>query len=194
MGCAQSTNASSTKKKSEGSKPGVHEDQVAGHVGSLRFDGNKLYKIGAPIEAKHYKLINSTDELNDDFHKALVLFAPITPKFYGSKDVEVNGKQRVELCIENLNCNDDIVSTTCSFMDIKIGTSTLTHNGISKGEAFIKDRAAKDAETTTTSLGFCICGFVIKDVNGVKTEQGYKTHKQVTTANVPDYLKKILVG
>ena len=144
MGCSQSTNISSTKKKSDVAKSDVHEDQVAGHVGSLRFDGNELYKIGAPIEAKHYKYINSPAVEGDDFQNALVLFVPIAPKFYGSKDVEVNGKQRVELCIENLNCNNDVVSTTCSFMDIKMGTSTLTHNGISKGEAFIKDRAAKD--------------------------------------------------
>ena len=36
-----------TSSKSE-AKLDIHEDQVAGHVGSLRFDGNKLYKLGAP--------------------------------------------------------------------------------------------------------------------------------------------------
>lgn len=119
----------------------------------------------------------------------------MVPKFYGFKDVEINGKQRVEICIENLNCNDEgVVTPFFSFMDIKMGTTTLTQNGSSKGEDFIKKRAAKDDLTTSTTLGFCICGFVIKDIHGNKTEQAYKTHKQIKAANVSDYLKKILVN
>jgi hypothetical protein len=79
----------------------------------------------------------------------LVLLAPITPKFYGSVEVEAHGNKRIESCIENLNCNEDIVSTTCSFMDIKIGTSTIPHDLINKGEDFIKKCDAEDAETTS---------------------------------------------
>ena len=139
-----------TSSKSE-AKLDIHEDQVAGHVGSLRFDGNKLYKIGAPQEAKNYSLINSPAPDGHRYHAALQHLAPVVPKFYGAEEMEVNGKQRVELCIENLNCNEDgIVTPYFSFMDIKMGTSTLTQNGSSKGEEFIKLRAAKDDATTST--------------------------------------------
>ena len=131
--------------------------------------------------------------IGDDFHNALVLLAQITPKFYGSVEVESHGKKRVESCIENLHCSEDLMSSTCSFMDIKIGTSTLTQNRINKGEEFIKQRALEDAETTSSSLGFVIDGYCIRDIHGNKTETGFKTHKQVTAANVTHYLKKILV-
>jgi len=77
-------------------------------------------------------------------------------------------------------------------MDIKLGRSTLTKDGVKKGEKFIAERKAKDEETISASLGFVVCGYVIYDKNGVKTESGYKTHKQVTEDKVVDYLRKIL--
>ena len=182
-----------TSKDKKDAKIDFHEDQVAGHVGTIRFDGHKLYKIGANAEASHYKYINSPPVIGDDFHNALVLLAPITSKYYGSVEIESHGKKRVESCIENLHCNQDVVSSTCSIMDIKMGTSTLTQNRINKGEDFIKQRTLEDAETTSSSLGFVIDGYCIRDIHGNKTETGFKTHKQVTAANVTHYLKKILV-
>ena len=116
------------------------------------------------------------------------------PLFYGWKEVEFNGKKKAEITMENLFCFDGVVSKACSFMDIKIGMSTLTLNGKSKGEEFIAGRAAKDAATTTSTLGFTICGYMIKDKNGAKVEAGFKTHKLIQEDKVCETLKKILVG
>ena len=78
-------------------------------------------------------------------------------------------------------------------MDIKFGKSTLTLNGASKGEAFINSRAAKDLETSSSTLGFTICGFLIKNEKGETVEHGYKTHKLLKEpSKISETLKKIL--
>ena len=46
-----------------------------------------------------------------------------------------------------------------SFIDIKMGTSTITRNTKKKGAEEIKRRNEKDEKTTTAELGYTICGF-----------------------------------
>jgi hypothetical protein len=77
-------------------------------------------------------------------------------------------------------------------MDIKLGRSSLTKNGVKKGAEFIASRKAKDEATISASLGFVVCGYVIYNKQGEKTDSGYKTHKQVTEDKVCDTLKKIM--
>jgi hypothetical protein len=48
-------------------------------------------------------------------------------------------------------------------MDIKLGRSSLTKNGVKKGAEFIASRKAKDEATISASLGFVVCGYVILD-------------------------------
>lgn len=77
-------------------------------------------------------------------------------------------------------------------MDIKLGRSTLTMKGRAKGDDFIAQRRAKDEQTTSATLGFTVCGYLIKDAAGNKKESGYKTHKLITEDKVGATLNKIL--
>ena len=62
-----------------------------------------------------------------------------------------------------------------SFIDIKIGTSTITLNTLAKGESEIARRTAKDLTTTSGEQGFTICGFCQKNgQDGQVIESKYK--------------------
>jgi hypothetical protein len=95
--------------------------------------------------------------------------------------------------IENATAFNGQACSTASFMDIKLGTSTLTKNGKSKGEAFIAYRNQKDEKTTSASLGYCVCGYLIKDSLGNKSDSGYKVHTLVTAKTVIPTIRKILL-
>lgn len=75
------------------------------------------------------------------------------PKFYGSQSNE--DKTETKIGLENL-LNP---APNASYMDIKLGTSTITINTLKKGEQEIARRTAKDKQTTSEELGYTICGF-----------------------------------
>ena len=61
MGCE-----TSVPKETKDPKSKVDALQVAGHSGTLKFEGGILRKISAPAEAKNYVLINSQPSDTDD--------------------------------------------------------------------------------------------------------------------------------
>ena len=92
---------------------------------------------------------------------------PFVSKFYRS--FTQDGAQWIE--IENLLHK----APNASFMDIKLGTSTITQNTLKKGQAEIDRRNEKDAKTTSAELGFTICGFQQKNgTTGEVVESKFK--------------------
>ena len=76
------------------------------------------------------------------------------PKFYGAKKIE--GSQKWKVTLENLLYGLE----NGSFIDIKLGTSTLN-----QGKSTLKKvvRNNVDLNTTAKLLGFTMCGMTIKD-------------------------------
>ena len=88
--------------------------------------------------------------------RSLQELKPFVPAFYGERTSE-EGKS--EIGLENLLG----AAPNASFMDIKLGTSTITLNTLSKGQGEIARRTAKDKKSTTPELGFIVCGYCQKD-------------------------------
>jgi hypothetical protein len=70
-----------------------------------------------------------------------------------------------------------------------MGTTSVTGNTpADKVEAINR----KDAETTSTRLGFRVTGYIIKGPEGVILEKEYKPHKTVTEEHLPGIIRKLL--
>ena len=83
MGCE-----ASVPKQTKDPKSKVDAQQVAGHSGTLKFEGGVLKKISAPAEAKNYALIYSEPKDDDDAYTiALRKLKDLVPLFYGSEDI-----------------------------------------------------------------------------------------------------------
>ena len=104
---------------------------------------------------------------------------PFVPLFYGKVgDTEIK--------IENLLQ----MTPDASFMDLKLGTSTITLNTIKKGQAEIDRRIAKDKKTTSAELGYTVCGYCKKDVNSGETvETKYKLFPP--KEDIPEVFRKV---
>lgn len=137
MGC------STAKAKVPVSKNDKNQ-QVAGHAGAIKFVGDKLQKKCNAEEVNNYQAIYSTETFQAS-KEALSLqkMKPFVSKFYRS--FTQDGAQWIE--IENLLHK----APNASFMDIKLGTSTITQNTLKKGQAEIDRRNEKDAKTTSLS-------------------------------------------
>lgn len=171
---------------------GADQFQAAGHAGSFKFDGAILRKLTSEAEANNYKAANSEpSQALDEYSVEMRKLRSLMPKFH-SIEKQADSK-KWQLAIENCLAFDGKPSETCSFMDIKLGTSTLTINGEAKGADFIANRQTKDEKTTSATLGFVICGYLIKDSNGSNTDSGYKVHTKITQDTVVPTLRKILV-
>jgi hypothetical protein len=131
------------------------------------------------MEADNYARIFSEPSVDEDcLSTELRKLQGFVPHFYGSQALLSQGKkQSCEIMLEDLLGSD--LSSTVSFIDVKMGTSTLTLNGEAKGPKFIQDRAIKDCITTTKQLGYTICGFELQDSQGQVVGQGTKMHTEV---------------
>ena len=89
------------------------------------------------------------------------------------------------LCMENLLWGLE----TATFLDAKLGTSTLTKRAATLGKA--EARAKKDAKRTHKDLGFSLTGYCIKDKDGATVEKKVKFDDEVTKDNIDDYLTKL---
>lgn len=98
---------------------------------------------------------------------SLQMLKSYVPQYYGQ--VEENGEKKIE--IENLLHK----APNASFMDIKLGTSTITLNTAAKGQSEIERRTAKDKTTTSGELGYTVCGLCKKnEETGAVIESHYK--------------------
>ena len=105
-----------------------HDDlntlQVAGHRGALTFDGERVRKRCSMAELANYKMIFSEESEEDSAElKSLRQLRPFLPFFYGQTTDET-GDRCIE--IENLL----YTAPNASFMDIKLGTSSITINAL----------------------------------------------------------------
>ena len=72
-----------------------------------------------------------------------------------------------------------------------MGTTTITVNTPDEK----KERAnAKDAKTTTTTLGFRVTGYIIKDKAGNVQEKVVKPHGKALAEHIPGIIAKVLKG
>ena len=71
-----------------------------------------------------------------------------------------------------------------------MGTSTVTVHAREKGHAEMMKRRVTDKVTTTSSLGYTICGFCKKDpVTGQTIESQFKIYP--AKAHIPDVFHKV---
>ena len=123
--------------------------QAGGHDNTIVFEGERLTKITKESEVLTYQQI-----FDDDEQTSLTKLRPFVAEFYGTKKLEGGKKWSIEL--DNLLYGLE----NASFIDIKLGTSTLTQG---KGRIKTVVRNKVDTDTTAKLLGFTMCGMTIKD-------------------------------
>ena len=141
-------------------------EQAAGHNQCMKYDGKLLKKETRVTEAENYELI--FDDMQETSLKGM---RPFVPHLYGVNDTG-NSKMK-EIVIENLLYGLEYGS----FVDMKLGTNTLTKgkekNLVKKGA-----RDFMDVEVTTSHLmGFTVCGMNLKDPATGKPRDGGKVKK-----------------
>ena len=136
MGCGASAGSSVTdnKKKDKPSTSGESKEayvQMGGHEGALKFDGDKITKVCNLEEIENYRNIFPSDKLedleNEENKTSLEKMAPFVPRFIGADDsggrgLKPDGNGKCKITLENLLFGRE----NASFVDIKLGTSTLT--------------------------------------------------------------------
>lgn len=141
-------------------------EQAAGHKDTFKYVGYKLVKETRASEAKIYQ------QIFDDTHQtSLKGLRPFVPQLYAVKDT-IDPKMK-EIVIHNLLYGLE----NGSFVDIKLGTNTLTagkeNNLIKK-----KTRDVVDVEITTSHLlGFTVCGMNLKYPETGNPRDGGKVKK-----------------
>lgn len=143
MGCVGSKQAGTANKKAaDRKKPpqdavpavavqeGRGENQIGGHAYAFVWSDDKITKKTQQIEIDTYLKINSERSEEDSPElQSLQKLKPFVPAFYGGK-VE-DGVVTIQ--IENLLQG----TKDPAFMDIKLGTDTITMNTRKEGEAAI---------------------------------------------------------
>ena len=116
----------------------VKFEAVGGHEGGVVFNGSKLTKKTNAPEVKVYEKINSAQDAGlSDEDAVLRELARFTPGYFGSHEQE--GQLYIE--IENLLFD----APYANFVDIKMGTSTVTQQVRDKGdEQYLQKRQIKD--------------------------------------------------
>ena len=132
-------------------------------------------------EIKNYRLINAEDKIQElgggDEKTSLEKLQPFVPKYYGCDDSGGEASNSCKITLENLLFGKE----NASFIDIKLGTSTLTLDAQKRGVD--ESRAEKDKSRTTFEHGFTICGLCFKDpATGQSREKKYKLHPQYDEA------------
>ena len=132
-----------------------------------------MTKIAPIDEAITYKAVNgietqgfTTSQLN-----SLAKLKPFIPELYEIKEIEqmcvfqshkaaayntIREEKMAEIVMENLLFEHE---NTASFIDLKIGQSTLTKRAKSMNQQKIEHRNAKDAKRTSGACGFSITGY-----------------------------------
>ena len=109
-------------------------DQVAGH-GSVKFTGDRVTKTTSAAEVKNYQLVFSKEADATGVQQ----LKPYCPIFYGSEPNKEDDT-KASITMENLLFGLE----NASFIDLKMGTSTITQNTKKKGQSEIDRRTKKD--------------------------------------------------
>ena len=115
---------------------------------------------------------------------------PFVPKYYGA-DMNASAGGKIDMTIENLLHGFD----NGSYVDIKLGSSTLTMNS-SMRKKLTRDFVDQDF-TTSYSLGFTICGMNLKDPRTGNPRNGGKTGKSNPPKDIveaQDYLERFFTN
>lgn len=165
------------ENKSEEHKKALSVSQAGGHEGIMIFENNRVLKKSKQPEISFFQWLYSQDT---PMFKELQNFAP---HFYG---VEArNGNNYIVL--ENLLTEYDYPN----IMDCKLGRITWDSDC---PEDVVRVRRQRNSLTTTETLGFRLCGLVVKDNHGEKVEQlvSKKDFQQINDQNIHEYFKKIV--
>ena len=111
--------------------------------------------------------MNYQSIFNDEEETSLTKMRPFLPKLYDVK--EEDGEWKV--CIENLLYGREFGS----FVDIKLGTSTLTQ-GKGNVKKVIREKVDMDF-TTSYNMGLTICGMSLKNPKTGKDRDGGQVDK-----------------
>ncbi len=76
-------------------------------------------------------------------------------------------------------------------LDLRMGTSSITINTQPYKYEYIKQ---KDLKTTTSTLGFRVTAYIIKDKKGEIKEKEVKPHGRVLAEHIPGILRRVLSG
>ena len=74
-------------------------------------------------------------------------------------------------------------------LDLRMGTSSIT---AITPEHLYEYITQKDQKTTTSTLGFRVTAYILKDSQGNVTEKVVKPHGKVLAPHIPSILKKVL--
>ena len=147
-------------------------EQAAGHSNTMQYSGNKLKKETRITEAQNYELI--FDDMTETSLRGL---RPFVPHLYAVN--ETGNPKMKEIVIENLLYGLE----NGSFIDLKLGTNTLTA-GKEKNLVKKKTRDIMDVEVTTSHLlGYTVCGMNLKDPLTGKPRDGGKVKKSQAPKN-----------
>ena len=149
----------------------------------MQFAGERMTKQCNLSEIINYKLIYGVDKAEQpgagDEKTSLEKLQPFVPKYYGCDDSGGEASNACKITLENLLVGRE----NASFMDIKLGTSTLTLDAKQRGVE--ESRAKKDKERTSFEHGFTICGLCFKDpATGEGRQKEYKLHPEYDAAKV----------
>ena len=93
------------------------------------------------------------------------------PRFFGGDDSGGSEAGKCKITLENLLFGRE----NASFIDIKLGTSTVTLDCRVRGAEAVERREKHDKERTSSEHGFSITGICLKDpVTGETKEKLYK--------------------
>ena len=160
---------------------------AGGHPDRFAFDpelGDKaLVKVTNKYEVDAYENIFTADR-SDPRYETNQLFHSFLPKYYGNF---TNQDGKVNIKLENLL----VGKPNANILDLKMGTTSITCN--TKPDRIELTRA-KDAKTTSATLGFRVTGYIIKDRNGQVLEKETKPHGKAKAEQIPGIITKLLKG
>ena len=121
---------------------------------------------------------------NEETKTSLEKLQPFVPRFYGGDESGGIESGKCKITLENLLFGRE----NACFVDIKLGTSTLTLDGRRKGRN--EGREANDKKRTSFEHGFTMCGICLKDpVTGETRDKHYKLHPPMDEAK--EWLAKL---
>ena len=154
-------------------------DQAGGHIDRFSFHGQRVVKSGKKAEAEFYQWMQKQET------PLFSEFRSIATQFYG---VEVKAGGQVAVVLENLLSG---YGDHPDLLDCKLGKITWTREHDLDG---ISRRTEKNKHTTTSTLGFRICGILRKNHQGEILQQLTKKQAdvEVTSDNIIHYFKRFV--
>ena len=154
MGCA-----SSKEKGNKGKQKGNIEhqnstyEQAGGHGGGVAFTGDRVTKVTKIEEVISYRKIFDEYETS-----SLTKMQQFLPKYYDDNPIEED-PEMWNLTVENLLYGKE----KGSFIDMKLGTSTLTSDKDDQVTRIATRKLVDELYTCSGKHGFTICGMNLKN-------------------------------